>query len=57
MNSVRVRDSLLLKYYHHNADEVKEDEKDRTRSTQVTKLHTEFQSKNLKKRIAWQNYA
>ena len=25
MNSVTVRDSLLLKYYHHNADEMKED--------------------------------
>jgi len=54
-NSVTVRDYLLLKYYHHNPDEMKEDEKDGTRSTHVPKLHTKFQPNNLNKRIARQN--
>jgi CRISPR/Cas system CSM-associated protein Csm5 (group 7 of RAMP superfamily) len=55
MNSVTVRESLLFKYYHHNADEMKENEKNGTCNTHVPKLHTKFQSKYLKERITWQN--
>jgi hypothetical protein len=41
MNSFTVRDSLLLKYYYHNADKM-EDEKGGTHTMHVPKLHTKF---------------
>jgi hypothetical protein len=42
MNSFTVRDSLLLKYYYHNADEMKEDKKGGMRSLHAPKPLTKF---------------